>query len=131
MGKPAAKQGDRITALDRHLIQPPGAPPPPPILVPHPFNGILTQKLSGDVRIEKRAAATVDSVAINTPPHLPSGGLFVNPPDNRGTVRAGSATVRINGRAAARAGDSARTCADPGPNLSAKVVATSTVRIGG
>ncbi|MEU8243908.1 PAAR domain-containing protein [Actinoplanes missouriensis] len=131
MGKPAAKQGDRITALDRHLIQPPGAPPPPPVLIPHAFSGILTQSLSRDVRIQKRAAATTGSVAINTPPHVPSGGLFVNPPDNRGTVRTGSSTVRINGKAAARAGDAATTCSDPAPNQSARVVAASTVRIGG
>jgi uncharacterized Zn-binding protein involved in type VI secretion len=131
MGKPAAKQGDRITALDRHLIQPPGAPPPPPILVPNPFSGILSQKLSANVRIQQRAAATVDSVAINTPPHLPVGGIFVKTPDNRGTVRTGSSTVRINGRAAARTGDAATTCSDPVPNQAAKVVAVSAVRIGG
>ncbi|WP_433830965.1 PAAR domain-containing protein [Actinoplanes sp. CA-015351] len=131
MGKPAAKQGDRITAIDLHLIQPTTVPPPPPITVPHAFNGILTQSLSRDVRIEKRAAATTGSVAINTPPHLPSGGLFVKPPDNRGTVRSGSSTVRINGKAAARAGDPATTCADPAPNRAATVIAVSTVRIGG
>ena len=131
MGRPAAKQGDRVTATDPHLIQPPGAPPPPPVLTPHPFAGVLTQSLSTDVRIEGRAAATTGSVAVNTPPHLPIGGLFVNPPANRATVRAGSGTVRINGRAAARAGDAAETCADPTPNPGGVVVAAGTVRIGG
>ena len=129
MGMPAAKQGDRVTAIDSHLIQPPGTAPPSP--VPHPFSGILSQQLSSDVKIEGRAAATVSSVAINTPPHLPMGGTFVNPPTNRGTITAGSTTVRINNRAAARAGDAAQTCADPVPNTSGQVVATSTVRIGG
>lgn len=28
MAPPAAKQGDRVTALDTHLIQPPGTSPP-------------------------------------------------------------------------------------------------------
>jgi uncharacterized Zn-binding protein involved in type VI secretion len=126
---PAAKQGDRVTALDPHLIQPPGTAPP--VTTPHPFSGILSQQLSADVRIEGKSAATVDSVATNTPPHLPIGGTFVNPPDNRGTITAGSGTVRINGKAAARAGDAARTCADPTPNTSALVVAAGTVRIGG
>jgi uncharacterized Zn-binding protein involved in type VI secretion len=130
MGMPAAKQGDRVTATDPHLIQPPGAPPPPPVTVPHPFSGVLTQQLSADVRIMGRAAATVGSIAVNTPPHLPQGGIFINPPTNRGTVRTGSATVRINGRAAARSGDTAETCGDP-PNPSGTVVATGTVRIGG
>jgi uncharacterized Zn-binding protein involved in type VI secretion len=77
-----------------------------------------------------RAAATVGSVAINTPPHIPQGGTFVNPPTNRGTIRAGSSSVRINGKAAARTGDRAETCADP-PNPGGQVVAAGTVRIGG
>jgi uncharacterized Zn-binding protein involved in type VI secretion len=68
MGMPAAKQGDRVTAVDFHLIQPPGAPPPPPVPVPHPFSGLLSQQLSADVRIMGRAAATMGSVAVNTPP---------------------------------------------------------------
>lgn len=128
MGAPAAKQGDRVTALDLHLVQPPGTAPP--VTLPHPFSGLLTQQLSTDVRIMGMAAATVGSVAINTPPHIPQGGTFVNPPSNRGTVRAGSSTVRINGKAAARAGDRAETCAEP-TNPGAQVVATGTVRIGG
>jgi uncharacterized Zn-binding protein involved in type VI secretion len=128
MGMPAAKQGDRVTALDLHLIQPPGTAPP--VTVPHPFNGPLTQQLSQDVKIMGAAAATVGSVAVNTPPHIPQGGTFVNPPTNRGTIRAGSGTVRINGKAAARSGDRAETCAEP-TNPAGQVVATGTVRIGG
>jgi len=131
MGSPAAKQGDRVTATDQHLIQPPGAPPPTPVLTPHPFSGVLKQILSSDVKIEGQAAATVGSVAVNTPAHLPIGGIFVNPPDNRGTIKAGSSSVRINGQAAARAGDPAQTCADPVPNPGGVVVASGTVRIGG
>ncbi len=127
MGMPAAKQGDRVTAVDPHLILPPSGPT---VTVPHAFSGVLAQQLSPDVRILGRAAATVGSVAVNTPPHIPQGGTFVNPPANRGTVRTGSASVRINGRAAARGGDSAQTCADP-PNPGGKVVAVGTVRIGG
>jgi uncharacterized Zn-binding protein involved in type VI secretion len=128
MGMPAAKQGDRITAVDMHLVQPPGTAPP--VTLPHPFSGPLTQQLSQDVRIQGMAAATVGSVAMNTPPHIPQGGTFVNPPNNRGTVRAGSATVTINGKAAARSGDRAETCGEP-TNPAAQVVATGTVTIGG
>ena len=36
MGAPAAKKGDRVTATDMHLIQPPV--PAPPVLLPHPFS---------------------------------------------------------------------------------------------
>jgi uncharacterized Zn-binding protein involved in type VI secretion len=78
-----------------------------------------------------RPAATVGSVAINTPPHLPIGGTFVRPPANQGTVLSGSQTVRINGKPAARAGDTALTCNDPNDMPAGTVLATGTVLIGG
>lgn len=128
---PAAKQGDQVVAADTHLI----LPPPPaevPVLVPgHPFRGILDGGLSGDVSIEGRAAATVGSTATNTPPHVPLGGTFVRPPSNRGQVVTGSPTVRINGKAAARSGDIAKTCNDPTDLPVGRVVAVGRVLIGG
>jgi uncharacterized Zn-binding protein involved in type VI secretion len=129
MGQPAAKQGDQVTALDIHLIitPPPGSVTIP---VPHPFSGILDGALSSDVKIEKRAAATVDSTATNTPPHVPIGGTFANPPKNQARVFTGSLTVKINGKAAARAGDTALTCNDPVDAPVGTVVAQSTVLIG-
>ena len=129
MGQPAAKQGDRVIALDPHRIQPPG--PVSPVMVPHPFSGILNGNLSPTVKIQGRAAATVDSTATNTPPHVPIGGTFVNPPTNRATVVLGSATVKINGKAAARMGDRADTCNDAGIQAGGQIVAVSTVLIGG
>lgn len=129
MGRPAAKQGDRITALDTHLIQPPGTSPPVP--VPHAFSGILDGGLVPDVRIEGRPAATVGSTATNTPPHLPQGGSFVVPPRNQGRVTAGSATVFLGGKPAARSGDTAMTCNDPVDLPVGTVVAAGTVLIGG
>ncbi|MCD6553663.1 MAG: PAAR domain-containing protein [Anaerolineae bacterium] len=129
MGQPAAKQGDRITAVDTHLIQPPGTAPPVP--VPHPFNGIIDGNLSPNVKIMGLPAATVGSTATNTPPHIPQGGTFVKPPTNRGTIQMGSATVRINGKMAARNGDTAMTCNDPVDMPVGTVIATGTVFIGG
>jgi uncharacterized Zn-binding protein involved in type VI secretion len=129
VGQPAAKQGDHIVAVDMHLIQPPG--PVPPVLVPHPFDGTVDGSLSGDVNVEGRPAATVGSTATNTPPHIPLGGSFVNPPSNRAQVMTGSATVLINGQPAARAGDTARTCNDPVDLPVGTVIAVSTVLIGG
>lgn len=128
MGPPAARIGDRIVAIDMHLIQPPL--PATPVMVPHPFSGIIDGGASRDVTIAGAAAATVDSTATNTPPHLPIGGTFVNPPNNRGTITVGSATVTVNGKAAARAGDQARTCDDTG-SIGGVVVATGKVFIGG
>ena len=117
-------------ATDIHLIQPPGAPPPPPIPVPHPFTGIIDGGLSSDVKIMGMAAAVQGSTASNTPPHVPQGGVFVNPPKNKGTIQLGSATVMINGKPAARNGDMAMTCNDPSDLPVGTVIALGTVLIG-
>lgn len=129
MGLPAAKQGDRIVALDVHIILP-AVQPAPPVPVPHPFSGVIDGALSRDVNIQGMAAATVNSTATNTPPHVPIGGTFVNPPKNQGRIIRGSARVTINGQPAARAGDTALTCNDPVDLPSGTVVAQSTVFIG-
>jgi uncharacterized Zn-binding protein involved in type VI secretion len=129
MGQPAAKQGDKIIAIDTHLIQPPG--PTSPVPVPHPFTGIIDGGLSADVKIMGMPAATRDSTATNTPSHIPIGGTFVNPPTNKGQIIMGSTTVMINKKPAARLGDTAKTCNDPAPLPVGQVVAVGTVLIGG
>jgi len=128
VGQPAAKQGDQIVAVDTHLIQPPG--PVPPVPVPHPFVGLIDGGLSSDVKIMGMPAATANSTATNTPPHLPIGGTFVSPPANRATIQTGSATVLINGKPAARSGDTALTCNDPTDLPVGTVVAVGTVLVG-
>ena len=129
MGQPAAKQGDQVTALDMHLIQP--SAPGPPVLIPHAFAGTIDGGVSSDVMIMGLPAATQGSTATNTPPHVPIGGTFVRPPVNRGTIQTGSTTVRINGKPAARSGDMALTCNDPTDLPMGSVVAAGTVLIGG
>jgi uncharacterized Zn-binding protein involved in type VI secretion len=129
MGQPAAKQGDQVTAIDMHLIQPPGPAPPAP--VPHPFTGIIDNNLSQNVKIMSMPAATVTSTCTNTPPHIPIGGTFVKPPSNQGTIVSGSATVFINNKPAARSGDTVITCNDPVDLPVGTVVAVGTVNIGG
>jgi len=131
MGQPAAKQGDTVVAVDTHIFMIPaaaGAPVPTPL--PSPFNGILQINLSTNVMIMGMPAATVGSQAVNTPPHLPQGGPFQKPPTNLGEIMTGSATVLINGKPAARAGDTARTCNDPADLPVGSVVAAGTVLIG-
>jgi uncharacterized Zn-binding protein involved in type VI secretion len=128
LGQPAAKQGDRVTATDMHLIQPPGTSPP--ILTPHPYTGLLDGALSSNVRVMGMPAATVNSTATNLPSHIPAGGSFVRPPTNRATILMGSATVRINGKPAARNGDPANTCNDPADLPVGQVGAAGTVGIG-
>ncbi len=131
MGQPAAKMGDRVMATDIHIIMIPAPPGPPvPTPLPHPFTGILMQGLSTDVFIENKPAATVDSIAINTPPHIPQGGPFQKPPSNQGKIMIGSPTVKINGKMAARNGDMAMTCNDPSDMPVGTVIAVGTVLIG-
>ena len=77
-----------------------------------------------------KPAAMMNSTATNTPAHQPIGGTFVKPPANRGSIIAGSATVFINGKPAARSGDTAITCNDPVDLPVGKVVAKGTVFIG-
>jgi uncharacterized Zn-binding protein involved in type VI secretion len=131
MGQPAAKQGDRITGMDTHIVMIPSPGGPVPTPLPHPFSGLLDGSLSADVKIMGLPAATVGSTATNLPPHIPQGGPFQVPPSNRGQIILGSATVRINGQAAARNGDTANTCNDPADMPVGAVIAIGNVMIGG
>jgi len=130
MGQPAAKQGDQIVAVDTHIVILP--PPATPAPLPHPFAGVIDGGLSSDVKIMGKPAATVNSTASNTPPHIPTppGTAFQNPPSNKATIAVGSATVKINGKAAARNGDPAKTCNDPTDMPVGTVIAVGTVLIG-
>ena len=130
MGQPAAKQGDKVMASDTHIIMVPSPGGPVPTPTPHPFNGMIDGNLSQNVKIMGRPAATVGSTATNLPPHIPQGGPFQKPPTNRGQIIAGSLTVLINGKGAARNGDKAMTCNDPADLPVGTVVAVGTVLIG-
>jgi len=130
MGQPAAKQGDRILATDTHIIMIPSPGGPVPTPLPHPFIGIIDSSCSSDVKIMGMPAAVAGSTASNTPPHIPQGGPFQKPPTNKGNIMVGSPTVKINGKMAARNGDTAMTCNDPADLPVGKVVAVGTVMIG-
>ena len=132
MGQPAAKQGDQIIGTDIHIVMVPSPGGPVPTPLPHPFSGLIDGNLSLNVKVMGRAAATVGSTASNTPPHIPTppGTSFQTPPTNKGNIIMGSTTVFINGKPAARTGDSALTCGDP-PVPTARVVAVGTVMVGG
>ena len=135
MGQPAAKMGDKIIATDIHIIMVPAPPGPPvPTPLPHPFAGTIDSSCSTNVNIQGKPAATLGSMASNTPPHVPlGGGPFQNPPNNKGNIIKGSATVMINGKPAARMGDMAMTCNDPAPLPVGQIVVVGlpTVLIGG
>lgn len=130
MAQPAAKQGDRIMATDIHIemIPTPGGPVPTPL--PNPYMGTIDGELSADVLFDGKAAAVVGSTATNTPAHIPKSGPFQKPPSDKATIMLGSATVFINGKAAARNGDTALTCNDPADLPAGTVMASGTVMIG-
>ena len=126
MGQPAANAAATVTAVDTHivLVPSPGGPVPTPL--PHVFSGQLTAGLVASVLVAGQPAAVVGSVATNQPPHLPAppGTAFQVPPNNSGTVHAGSAGVLIGGQPAARMGDPVRTCNDPVELPVGQVIAT-------
>jgi uncharacterized Zn-binding protein involved in type VI secretion len=132
MGQPAAKQGDQIMATDTHIVMVPSPGGPVPTPLPHPFAGLINGGLSNDVKIMGQPAAVVGSTADNNPPHLPMspGTAFQKPPTNKATVQIGSQTVMINGKPAARNGDTALTCNDPADLPAGTVMAVGTVMIG-
>jgi uncharacterized Zn-binding protein involved in type VI secretion len=130
MGQPAAKLGDRITATDIHIVMVPTPGGEIPTPLPHLFSGSILGNLSPNVKVMGQAAATVGSIAMNQPPHIPLGTSFMIPPTNLGTIVMGSPTVLINGKMAARNGDSAQTCNDPVPLPVGIVVAAGTVLVG-
>lgn len=130
MGMPAAKQDDKIIATDIHIVMIPSPSGQVPIPLPHPFNGTIDGSLSQDVNIMGKPAATVNSTATNTPAHIPQGGQFQKQPSDKGKIMMGSPTVKINGKMAARNGDTALTCNDPSDLPVGTVIATGTVYIG-
>jgi uncharacterized Zn-binding protein involved in type VI secretion len=130
MGQPGAKQGDQIIAVDTHIVMIPSPGGPVPTPLPHPFAGMIAGGLSANVKIMGMPAATLGSTADNLPPHIPQGGPFQKPPMNKATIMIGSPTVMINGKPAARNGDTALTCNDPVDVPVGKVIAVGTVMIG-
>src|SRR5947208_3152570 len=130
MGQPAAKKGDQIMATDVHILLIPTGPSVTPTPTPMPFAGIIDGGLSSDVNIMGMPAAVLGSTATNTPSHIPTGGSFASPPRNKATIIAGSATVLINNKPAARSSDQALTCNDPVDLPGGTIVAVGTVLFG-
>jgi uncharacterized Zn-binding protein involved in type VI secretion len=130
MGQPAAKEGDSVVGVDTHILMVPSPGGPVPTPTPMPFIGQLDVALSTDVVIDEKAAAVKGSTASNSPAHVPSAGPFQKPPSNKGTVNAGSATVLINGKPAARCNDTVLTCNDPDDAPNGSVIAAGSVLVG-
>jgi uncharacterized Zn-binding protein involved in type VI secretion len=121
-----------VVGVDTHIVMVPTPGGPVPTPLPHPFSGQLDGGLVNTVKIGGKAAAVVDSSSSNQPAHVPTppGTSFQKPPADQGTVMAGSPTVKIGGKAAARRGDPVRTCNDPTDMPAGQIIAAGTVRIG-
>ena len=133
MSAPAAREDDQVVAVDTHIVMVQAGPATVPTPLPHPFTGILDGDLVSSVTIGGKAAAVAGSTATNTPAHIatPPGLSFQSPPADSGTIQAGSASVLIGGKQAARLGDTAMTCNDPTDMPVGTVIGSATVLIGG
>ncbi|MGF7212418.1 RHS repeat-associated protein [Skermanella aerolata] len=106
---PAATHFDPILGIDVHLIQPPG--PVPPVPIPHPYLGIVFDLfdyapiVGATVKVNGMYRAIAGSEGKGLPKHIPIGGTFVPPlPGNEDENFMGSATVEMDGDAAAYMG---------------------------
>jgi uncharacterized Zn-binding protein involved in type VI secretion len=127
---PAARSGDAVSGVDIHIemVPSPGGPVPTP--TPSPFSGTITGGTVSSVLIDGMPAAVMGSTATNNPPHQFVAGPYQVPPMNRGNVVAGSATVLIGGKPAARVGDKILSCTDlPWPAQPTIVAGSGTVMI--
>ena len=130
MGKAAAKQGDRVVGTDVHVVLVPSSGGPVPTPVSLPFTAAISDSCSTTVFVDGKAAAVAGAGTTNQPPHVAPAGRFAREPANRGKVLPGGASVFVDGKPAARAGDQVLTCNDPSDVPAGVVQATSTVLIG-
>ncbi|MBN2440532.1 MAG: hypothetical protein JXJ04_04285 [Spirochaetales bacterium] len=126
--KQIAKKDDQVVGVDMHDIKVPtnsGLQTIP--MIPHPYLGKLADKLSQDVTINDKAAATKGSKSkFDTPGHIcmPPGVKFKKNPNNEGEVSSGTVSnVQINGKDAAVLGSMVKTCNDPQPQETCTIIA--------
>lgn len=114
----AAKHLDPVLGIDVHIIQAPV--PGPPVPIPHPFIGMVVDPfdyapfIGATVMINGMPRAQAGTAGNNIPPHIPMGGVFIQPPGNECEVFMGSATVCIDGDAQSFMGLPVLSCQDVG-----------------
>lgn len=118
-GKQIAIENDPVAGIDLHDIQVPSSNGLQLVpMIPHPYIGKLNDKLSSDVNVQNKPAATKGSKSeFSTPGHfpMPPGVMFKKNPDNKGEVTNACAdSVEINGQPAAVLGSTVTTCNDGG-----------------
>jgi hypothetical protein len=127
-GKQLAKKDDQVVGVDLHDIKVPSQSGLITIpAIPHPYIGKLADKLSDDVTINDKPAATKDSKSQhNSPGHIcmPPGVMFANSPSGEGVVSSGTASkCKINDKEAACLGSMVKTCNDPQDQETCTIIA--------
>ncbi len=115
----AATHFDPVVGVDIHMIQPPGPVPPVPMV--HPFVGIVFDPtdylpfIGSTVKVNGIHRAIAGTAGKAVPAHIPIGGVFVPPlPGNECENFMGSATVSLDGDAAAYMGLPCLSCQSVG-----------------
>jgi uncharacterized Zn-binding protein involved in type VI secretion len=117
MGEPAVVMNDRVTGQCLiHQVPNPASGAPQPSPAPLPFSAPLVQGLAATVLAQGKPMAVQGSWGLNTPPHvgLHLSDPFALPTAQRGSVVAGSATVQLEGKPAAKTGSTVTCCQEPG-----------------
>ena len=126
-GKQIAVEGDKVMGMDTHIMVIPAGMSTANVPLPHPFIGKLKDKLSKDVKIKDKKAATKDSVAKHDDSmhmQLPGTIKFQKNPKKEGKVTGGtSRKVKINGKEAAVIGSQVSTCNDMGMQNNSTIIA--------
>ena len=124
-GKQIAMKDDQVVGNDIHIVMVPSNSGRTPVPLPHPYMGTMTDKLSPDVAIKGKPAATQGSVSTHSQGHRPTppGRSFQRRPSNKGEVVLGTSTsLKINGKNAALMGSTVKTCADPADAPTSQIV---------
>ncbi|NJK30995.1 MAG: hypothetical protein HC927_00525 [Deltaproteobacteria bacterium] len=114
----AAKHFDPVIGIDVHIIQPPGTVPPVP--VPHPFVGIVLDPfdylplIGATVLINGLPRGQGGSLVTPVVPHIPIGGVFLEPPENEAELLMGSSTVVVEDEPFSYLGLPVLSCSDVG-----------------
>ena len=126
-GKQLAKQDDKVIGFDIHQMRIPSGDGTTVVPLPHPFIGKLNDKLSKDVKIAGKNAATKGSMAKHDDSmhmQLPGTIKFENGCKKTGEVTGGTAPkVKINGKEAATIGSTVTTCNDMGMKENSTILA--------
>ena len=126
-GKQLAKQDDKVVGFDIHKMRVPASRGTKVVPLPHPFIGKMNDKLSKDVKIAGKNAATKGSKAKHDSGNhmqLPGTIRFEKGCKKTGEVTNGTAPkVKINGKEAATIGSQLTTCNDMGQKNNSTIIA--------